>query len=355
MSFFGNLGSFIGDSVGEITSHPWQAAGAAFGVPGYDPFFGGLFNNRPGGALISPTGNFTSSAWQDMYRNNPGDAGALGMVHGINAVADKVVPVVAGMFAAPAIAGALGVAGAGAGAAAGSGAAAGAGAGAGAGAAAGTAAGEAGLGAASGLGLGASSLMGAAGAAPAGLYGVGAGMAGAAPATGMIGNGLLSSALSAAPSAGTSSLMSGIGAGLSPGAGPTLGPGIAGSGSLFGPSAGMDVAAPSSATTAVGSGGPFAASFGGSQMQYPFTMTNPSNFNINAVRQGMQMLTQNQQQQQNQNQQQTVGIRPMVFGNPAVRNAPVSQPMPYDRIGSSPQPGQLPFQFYSPMIGGSYV
>lgn len=99
---------FIKDSVGEIASHPWQALGAAAGVPGYDPFFGGLFNNGPNGAIISPTGNFTSSAWNDMYNANPQDSGALGLFNGVNAVADKVAPAVAGYFAAPAVAGALG-------------------------------------------------------------------------------------------------------------------------------------------------------------------------------------------------------------------------------------------------------
>lgn len=100
--------NFVKDSVGEITSHPWQALGAATGVPGYDPFFGGLLNNGPGGAIISPTGNFTSGAWNDMYNANPGDSGALGTFSGINAIADKVAPAAAGYFAAPALGAALG-------------------------------------------------------------------------------------------------------------------------------------------------------------------------------------------------------------------------------------------------------
>ncbi len=100
--------SFVKDSVGELFNHPFQALGAAFGVPGYDPFFGGLFNNGPGGALISPTGNFTSGAWQDMYQDNPGDSGALGLFSGINSVADKVAPAIAGMYAGPALTGAMG-------------------------------------------------------------------------------------------------------------------------------------------------------------------------------------------------------------------------------------------------------
>jgi hypothetical protein len=103
--------SFVKDSVGEVFSHPAQALGAAFGVPGYDPFFGGLFNNREGGALISPTGNFTSSAWNDMYNQNPSDSGALGLFHGVNAIADKVAPAVAGYFAGPALGAAMGSSG----------------------------------------------------------------------------------------------------------------------------------------------------------------------------------------------------------------------------------------------------
>ena len=126
MGLFDNVFGFARDSLGEIASHPWQAAGAALGVPGYDPFFGGLFNNKPGGALISPTGNFTSSAWQDMYNRNPGDAGALNTFSGINSVADKVAPAIAGMYAGPALSAAMSGSGAGAGAAAGTGLASGA-------------------------------------------------------------------------------------------------------------------------------------------------------------------------------------------------------------------------------------
>jgi hypothetical protein len=100
--------SFVKDSVGEIASHPWQALGAAAGVPGYDPFFGGLLNNGPGGAIISPTGNFTSGAWNDMYQANPGDSGALGTFGTINSIADKVAPAAAGYFAAPGLGAALG-------------------------------------------------------------------------------------------------------------------------------------------------------------------------------------------------------------------------------------------------------
>lgn len=107
-NILGDAFSFIKDSVGEIGSHPWQALGAATGVPGYDPFFGGLFNNSPGGAIISPTGNFTSSAWNDMYNANPNDSGALGTFSGINAIADKVAPAAAGYFAAPGLGAALG-------------------------------------------------------------------------------------------------------------------------------------------------------------------------------------------------------------------------------------------------------
>ena len=117
-NILGDAFSFIKDSVGEIASHPWQALGAAAGVPGYDPFFGGIFNNGPGGAIISPTGNFTPGAWNDMYNANPGDTGALGTFGQINSIADKIAPAIA----APGIGqglgaafGSLGGAGAGAG------------------------------------------------------------------------------------------------------------------------------------------------------------------------------------------------------------------------------------------------
>lgn len=104
--------SFVKDSIGEVVSHPLQALGAAAGVPGYDPFFGGLFNSKD--ALISPTGNFTSGAWNDMYNANPNDTGALNMFHGINDVADKVAPAIAGYYGGPALSGAIGAEGAGA-------------------------------------------------------------------------------------------------------------------------------------------------------------------------------------------------------------------------------------------------
>lgn len=97
---------FVKDSAGEIFSHPGAAAGALFGVPGYDPFFGGLFNSQ--NALLSPTGNFSSGAWNDMYNANPGDSGALGLFHGVNDVADKIAPAAAGYFAAPALGAAMG-------------------------------------------------------------------------------------------------------------------------------------------------------------------------------------------------------------------------------------------------------
>jgi hypothetical protein len=111
MSWLGNFLPFAKDSLGELKSHPWQAAGALLGVPGYDPAIGGLFNNKEGGALISPTGNFTSSAWQDMRNSNPGDAGALNQFHGMNAIADKVAPMIAAFYAAPAMGAAGGTSG----------------------------------------------------------------------------------------------------------------------------------------------------------------------------------------------------------------------------------------------------
>lgn len=106
---FNDVFDFVKDSVGEIFKHPGEALGAAFGVPGFDPLIGGLFN--PEHSLLSPTGNFSSSAWQDMYNDHPDDLGGLNLFHGINSVADKVAPAAAGYFAAPAMAGALGGAG----------------------------------------------------------------------------------------------------------------------------------------------------------------------------------------------------------------------------------------------------
>ncbi|GJH31448.1 hypothetical protein CBA19CS91_01845 [Paraburkholderia hospita] len=98
-----NAGSDIGDYVkstfSEIGHHPWQALGAAFGVPGFDPAIGGTFNNHKGGALISPTGNFTSSAWDEMYQNNPDATQGLNAFHKVNSVADVIAPLIAGGYA----------------------------------------------------------------------------------------------------------------------------------------------------------------------------------------------------------------------------------------------------------------
>lgn len=101
----GDIGGFLKATFGEIGHHPLQAAGAALGVPGYDPAIGGLFNNRPGGALLSPTGNFTSSAWNDMYKDNPDSKGALDTFHHVNSVADVVAPMMAGGYASGALGG----------------------------------------------------------------------------------------------------------------------------------------------------------------------------------------------------------------------------------------------------------
>ena len=96
----GDIGDYVGATFGEVGHHPWQAAGAALGVPGFDPAIGGLFNNRPGGALLSPTGNFTSSAWHDMYQDNPGNTAGLDAFHRVNSVADVVAPMIAGYYGA---------------------------------------------------------------------------------------------------------------------------------------------------------------------------------------------------------------------------------------------------------------
>lgn len=89
--------NFVKDSVGEVFSHPGEAAGALFGIPGYDPAIGGMFNSDH--ALINPTGDFTSSAWNDMAQAHPEDSGVLGTMQGVNAVADKVAPAIAGYYA----------------------------------------------------------------------------------------------------------------------------------------------------------------------------------------------------------------------------------------------------------------
>lgn len=96
----GDIGDFVGSTVGEIGKHPLQALGAAFGVPGYDPFFGGLLNNHKGGALLSPTGNFTSSAWDEMKGDNPDKTAGLDLFHKVNSVADVIAPIVAGGYGA---------------------------------------------------------------------------------------------------------------------------------------------------------------------------------------------------------------------------------------------------------------
>jgi hypothetical protein len=101
----GDIGDYIKATFGEIGHHPLQAAGAALGVPGYDPFFGGLFNNHQGGALLSPTGNFTSSAWNEMYKDNPNSTAGLDLFHKTNSIADVIAPIVAGGYGAGAASG----------------------------------------------------------------------------------------------------------------------------------------------------------------------------------------------------------------------------------------------------------
>lgn len=119
---FGDIGDYVEATAKEIGHHPLQALGAALGVPGYDPFFGGLFNNHSGGALLSPTGNFTSSAWNDMYKNSPNSKAGLDAFNRINGVADVVAPVIAGGYGAGAASGSGGFFGLGGGDASGAGA-----------------------------------------------------------------------------------------------------------------------------------------------------------------------------------------------------------------------------------------
>ncbi|MBU9259108.1 hypothetical protein KTD13_01940 [Burkholderia multivorans] len=99
MGFLGPIGDYVSSTFKEIGKHPLQAAGAALGVPGFDPAIGGTFNNHEGGALLSPTGNFTSSAWGEMYKDNPGAKSGLDMFHSVNKVADVVAPLMAGGYA----------------------------------------------------------------------------------------------------------------------------------------------------------------------------------------------------------------------------------------------------------------
>jgi hypothetical protein len=287
MGLFDSVFGFTKDSLGEIASHPWQAAGAALGVPGYDPFFGGLFNNKPGGALISPTGNFTSSAWQDMYNRNPGDAGALNTFSGINSVADKVAPAVAGYFAGPALSAAA--SGSGAAAGSGTGLASGATTGAGMGAAS-SAAPEMGL-----LGTG-------------GMYGTAAAANGAAPAVSSMG-GLL----------GTGGMY---------GSAPVDMSSFGGSG-VFGGSAANGIGAAPSGAPVFSDGGSFLTN-GTGGMDWS-----------SIAQQAGKMAMNNQQQQQQRQQMGFTPSRPPALGNPAVRNAPIGPQMPYAQFNGS-QPSAVP-------------
>lgn len=352
MSFFGNLGSFAGDALGEIGSHPWQAAGALFGVPGYDPFFGGLFNNKPGGALLSPTGNFSSSAWQDMYRDHPGNAGALNMVGGINSVLDKIAPAIAAAFVGPEV---MGLAGGGAAGGAAADAAA-TGIGGTSATALGSGAGELGAGA-MGTGAGMTGMSGMSGLFGVG-GGVGAGLGGTATGIGATG-GMMGGGLMAAGGAGAAGALDaaalgaqGAGSGLmgmSPGmtlpAG--LSNGVAGGGPLSGLTAGTAIPAQA------GSAGPLTGAFSGAS--YPFSMPGASALSstpftpnwANIGQQGIKTLQQNQQQQQQRQQQAMQPVQAPRFGNPAVRDPAISQPMPYTSFNGAPPQMSNPFGFGS--------
>lgn len=93
----GDVGSFVKDTAGEIVDHPGKSLGTLFGVPGYDPFFGGLFNQQH--SLVGPTGDFTSSSWNDMAQAHPDDSGVLNTMQSVNGVADQIAPAIAGGFA----------------------------------------------------------------------------------------------------------------------------------------------------------------------------------------------------------------------------------------------------------------
>lgn len=105
--------SFVKDTAGEIVNHPGKSLGTLFGVPGYDPAIGGLFNSK--NSLVGPTGDFTGSTWNQMAEANPQDSGVLGNMQSINGIADQIAPAIAGGFAL----GGLGAAGQGASEAAG--------------------------------------------------------------------------------------------------------------------------------------------------------------------------------------------------------------------------------------------
>lgn len=264
MGLFGNIGDFVGSTIGEIGKHPWQAAGAALGVPGFDPAIGGLFNNRPGGALLSPTGNFTSSAWDEMYKDNPGATSGLNMFHRINSVADVVAPMIAGGYAL----GGLGGAG----------------------------------GSASGSGSGLSGLTS--------LFG----------------------------GSGTSTL------------GPST---ISGSGPLFGIGSGMGGSTlTGTAAPELASASPYASAFGGTSMQFPFTLGSSmgSGMNPQMMQQGMQMMQQGQQ-----HQPQGVSASPqLAFGNPMMRSGQSSlgPAMPYSSFGESGASTMSPLAQMLAMRGG---
>lgn len=93
----GDVGSFVKDTAGEIVDHPGKSLGTLFGVPGYDPFFGGLFNSK--NTLVGPTGDFTGSTWNQMAQANPQDNGILNTMQSVNGVADQIAPAIAGGFA----------------------------------------------------------------------------------------------------------------------------------------------------------------------------------------------------------------------------------------------------------------
>lgn len=330
MSLFGNIFDFAKDSLGEFASHPLQTAGAAFGVPGYDPFFGGLFNNQPGGALLSPTGNFTSSAWQDMYRNHPGDAGGLNLFNGINSIADKVAPAIAGSFAGPALGSAMGGAGGGAGAsAAGSGAAA--------------ADGASGIGAAGGMGgagtAGAATWGGAsaapiAGSGTAGLFSQGAGAGGL---TGLM-NGP-----AAVGDAGLTGMVSGAGSGIGSlsgaGMGDSLGAAPTGLFSGMLPGGGMSGTGAGAMGGGISGDAAGGAPLGGSTMGGFHFGANPGSM-LNQAQQMMQLGSRQPQQQM----MMMPGAQNR-FGGQRNPQMPVGPSMSYARFGAPGGAPVTPFGF----------
>jgi hypothetical protein len=308
----GDIGDYLKATIGEIGQHPWQAAGAAFGIPGFDPAIGGIFNNRPGGALISPTGNFTSSAWNDMYKNNPNSTGALDTFHKVNSVADVVAPIIAGGFASGALGGAGSAASSGGG-------------------------GLSGLFGGSGAGIG----TGVGTDASSGLSGI---TGGAGGLTGFF------SGPAAYGDSGLTGAVSGGGSGLSGAMGGDLGGALGSS-----PTGLFSGLLPGGGMTGTSSGALGGGLSGDVAGMSPLGGATMGGFNFSSLG-NLGNLGQNLLQQKNQ-QPQPMGQaapRPFAFGNPHVSNGVISPQMPYAQFNNAGS--QLPLSTALLMQnGGQYA